>query len=433
MTKRGRFDSKSEDNPFAVCPYVRDNSEILNARDLVQNAGNSLVRRTDRDKQDHLYQIIAYFLRNNCKVPENGQLNNQEILKQIENYCIQLNLDFQPIKLSFANKYFHNALAKVLQNNTIPQAGLRSGFRAKQRLNNEFEIIEELGKGGFGKVYKCRHLLDEKIFAVKKIEIDPHDISFGKMRREVTLASDFDHPHVVKYVTSWVDTEEIEKLPDIVELSSDSKDDEVFTDRFRRQVSMRSSPQEVLMNSGNAIEWAGEDSWASTLTDEDGDSSPEDHELLNSASPFVESIPESENSAQLVQFGYRSNSIRSSRLSSGNHRNTSELEVKYTLCIQMEFCTFSLRRYLVDRNEFIMGFFENSTDEIAREKTDGYVRESFEIATHIINGIEYLHKKGCIHRDIKPENILWNEDRKLWQICDFGLATQSEPPKNDRS
>jgi hypothetical protein len=68
---------------------------------------------------------------------------------------------------------------------------------------------------------------------------------------------------------------------------------------------MRSSPQEVLMNSGNAIEWAGEDSWASTLTDEDGDSSPEDHELLNSASPFVESIPESENSAQLVQFGYR--------------------------------------------------------------------------------------------------------------------------------
>ena len=68
---------------------------------------------------------------------------------------------------------------------------------------------------------------------------------------------------------------------------------------------MRSSPQEVLINSGNAIEWAGEDSWASTLTDEDVGSSPEDHELLNSASPFVESVPESENSAQLVQFGYR--------------------------------------------------------------------------------------------------------------------------------
>ena len=61
--------------------------------------------------------------------------------------------------------------------------------------------------------------------------------------------------------------------------------------------------QEVIINSGNAIEWAGNDSWASTLSDED--SSAEDHELLNSASPFVESIPESENSAQLVHFGYR--------------------------------------------------------------------------------------------------------------------------------
>ena len=107
------------------------------------------------------------------QVPENGTLNEEEILKQLENYCIQLNIDFQPIKLSYDNKYFQTALAKVLQNNTIPQAGLRSGFRAKQRLNNEFEIIGELGKGGFGKVYKCRHLLDEKIFAVKKIEIDP--------------------------------------------------------------------------------------------------------------------------------------------------------------------------------------------------------------------------------------------------------------------
>ena len=59
------------------------------------------------------------------------------------------------------------------------------------------------------------------------------------------------------------------------------------------------------MNSGNAIEWAGEDSWASTLTDEDGDFSHQENELLNSASPFVESISESENSAQLVHFGYR--------------------------------------------------------------------------------------------------------------------------------
>ena len=54
------------------------------------------------------------------------------------------------------------------------------------------------------------------------------------MRKEVTLASAFTHPNVVKYITSWVDTEEIEKKPDIVELSSDSKEEDVFTDRFQQ-------------------------------------------------------------------------------------------------------------------------------------------------------------------------------------------------------
>ena len=56
----------------------------IQARDLVQNAGNSLVRRADREKEDHLYQIIAYFLRNNCK-------------ERVKNY------DRSIIRIKFAN------------------------------------------------------------------------------------------------------------------------------------------------------------------------------------------------------------------------------------------------------------------------------------------------------------------------------------------
>lgn len=148
---------------------------------------------------------------------------------------------------------------------------------------------------------------------------------------------------------------------------------------------MRSLNQpEVIINSGNAIEWAGDDSWASTLSDDDDEEdSPEDN-LMNSASPYVESIPESENSAQLVQFGYRfvhksmllkielqfrTKSMRSSRLSSGIHRTTSEVEVRYTLCIQMEFCTLSLRRYLVDRYNIhsLFGFKDDLETSTSRE------------------------------------------------------------------
>ena len=39
----------------------------------------------------------------------------------------------------------------------------------------------------------------------------------------------------------------------------------------------------------------------------------------------------------------------------------------------------------------------------------------------LINGIEYIHKKGVSHRDLKPENLLLTEKNKL-KIIDFGLS-----------
>ena len=39
----------------------------------------------------------------------------------------------------------------------------------------------------------------------------------------------------------------------------------------------------------------------------------------------------------------------------------------------------------------------------------------------LVNGIEYIHKKGVCHRDLKPENLLLTEKNKL-KIIDFGLS-----------
>lgn len=41
----------------------------------------------------------------------------------------------------------------------------------------------------------------------------------------------------------------------------------------------------------------------------------------------------------------------------------------------------------------------------------------------LIEGLEYLHKKGYYHRDIKPENLVLSEDFKL-KLIDFGFATK---------
>ena len=47
--------------------------------------------------------------------------------------------------------------------------------------------------------------------------------------------------------------------------------------------------------------------------------------------------------------------------------------------------------------------------------------ESSNFFYQLINGVEYIHKKGVAHRDLKPENLLLTKDKTL-KIIDFGLS-----------
>ena len=69
------------------------------------------------------------------------------------------------------------------------------------RYANDFEQIEEIGRGGFGIVYKARHRLDGNIYAIKKIKLSDklNSEENKRIRREITYLSSLNNQYIVRY------------------------------------------------------------------------------------------------------------------------------------------------------------------------------------------------------------------------------------------
>jgi diguanylate cyclase (GGDEF)-like protein len=48
----------------------------------------------------------------------------------------------------------------------------------------------------------------------------------------------------------------------------------------------------------------------------------------------------------------------------------------------------------------------------------------FDIALQLCAALEAVHHQGVIHKDINPANLVWNDERRLLQLIDFGIACE---------
>lgn len=71
------------------------------------------------------------------------------------------------------------------------------------RYSNDFEELEEIGGGSFGRVYKCKHILDKLPYAVKKIPIKNNsEIAKEKAMQEtyaLATGASIDNLYIIKY------------------------------------------------------------------------------------------------------------------------------------------------------------------------------------------------------------------------------------------
>uniref|UniRef100_A0A8D8LTM2 non-specific serine/threonine protein kinase n=2 Tax=Cacopsylla melanoneura TaxID=428564 RepID=A0A8D8LTM2_9HEMI len=279
---------------------------------------------------------------------------------------------------------------------------------AHSRVDKEFELLDWLGKGAFGDVLKVRNKLDDRLYAIKRIPLNPKNKQLNKkIMREVKLLSRLNHENVVRYYNSWIEsgTSEIE----------DSEDEE-------ESISMRAVPNlpaehraRKQQNGKTGVGRAGaggidvqplqqcglvdnED-----LDDEDSDSGSRDDDWISFLPGSRSAINDDSDS-----FSSSSEEDSSSDNSSDNTAtvtsNGNIARFMQYMYIQMEFCEKSTLRSAIDNG---------LCEDMARV---------WRLLREIIEGLSHIHSQGIIHRDLKPVNIFIDYDDHV-KIGDFGLAT----------
>lgn len=74
------------------------------------------------------------------------------------------------------------------------------------RFQDDFDMVQCLGKGGFGVVFEVKNKLDDCKYAIKRIVLPNRQESRDRVMREVKTLAHCEHQNIVRYFQAWVET-----------------------------------------------------------------------------------------------------------------------------------------------------------------------------------------------------------------------------------
>lgn len=279
----------------------------------------------------------------------------------------------------------------------------------QSRILSEFEMLKFLGKGAFGDVLKVRNKLDGRVYAIKRIELNPRNRQLNRrITREVKLLSQLNHENVVRYYNSWIESATME-----VSLNEPSCGSPSVPKQYR--------PEKALKELAPAIKGSLEWSVSSTAmqpsteseSDTDSDGPNDDHWLGflsmqdSSDSIVFENGSQASPDTDEIQPAKTFSEVDSDE--SKNVLSPLQREIQF-MYIQMEFCEKSTLRIAIDEG-------------LCRDEA-----RVWRLFREIVEGLAHIHQQGMIHRDLKPVNIFLDSQDHV-KIGDFGLATMSRLPR----
>ena len=332
------------------------------------------------------------------------------------------------------------------QQSTTPVAGTSRSAKASwsaehhplslSRYQREFDQVRLLSSGSFGEVFQATNKTDGQDYAVKRVPFHASGYSNDSVQqvtREVQCLAACDHPHVVRFYTSWLEpswmtgtggkasvipTPNQTKMLTNGRASSDKdgdcKDKEDNSDDllgyFRNPGSRKPSWRRRRFsfdNSDRSVNWKPTEAELSDEESEDDSYFPYNND---ESDIFDRSVPVDQNTTRDDSYIY--DLFGRGRAKKKPAKQQPAYRYQICLFIQMQLCNPStLADWIRARNRQMM----NSTLE---ER----IRPALQIFEQICSGLAHVHHKEIVHRDLKPANIFASKDGSTFLIGDFGLS-----------
>lgn len=127
----------------------------------------------------------------------------------LENYCKNNDYDFTTLYNKLKDDKLINISYTPSLLKNIPQLEITNTIndiddvKTNNRVNN-YNIIKNIGNGSFGCVFECINNIDTQTYALKLVKLN--EKNYTKIFREVQLMATFEHPNIVRYYSSWIDS-----------------------------------------------------------------------------------------------------------------------------------------------------------------------------------------------------------------------------------